>query len=85
MVFDSAGFFLTFLFWLNFEKDRLDEAERFMFETMKIDRYESRLRVLSYIGFFDELMLTVNPQIEAVINASKVLLTSKRFKKVLEV
>ena len=56
-----------------------------MFETMKIDRYESRLRVLSYIGFFDELMLTVKPQIEAVINASKVLLTSKRFKKVLEV
>ena len=56
-----------------------------MFETMKIDRYESRLRVIAYIGFFDELMLTVIPQIEAVIVASKILLTSKRFKKILEV
>lgn len=28
-------------------KDRLDEAERFMFEMQKVDRYESRLRVMA--------------------------------------
>jgi hypothetical protein len=66
-------------------KERLAEAERFMFEASKIDKYAERLRVMAYIGFFDELILTVGPQIDAVIAASKVLLTSKRFKQILEV
>ncbi len=66
-------------------KERLAEAERFMYETSKIEKYEERLKVMAYIGFFDELILTVGPQIDAVIAASKVLLTSKRFRRILEV
>jgi hypothetical protein len=63
-------------------KDRLAEAERFMFEMLKVERYESRLRVMSYIGHFDELALTVGPQIDAVLEASEALMKSATFKKV---
>lgn len=31
-------------------KSKLDEAERFMLEMTTVDRYESRLRVMAYIG-----------------------------------
>eukprot|EP00049_Salpingoeca_infusionum_P027281 m.31484 g.31484 ORF g.31484 m.31484 type:complete len:956 (-) comp9422_c1_seq2:510-3377(-) len=66
-------------------KDRLAEGERFMFEMMGVDRYESRLRVMTYIGYFDELVLSVGPQIEAVLRASDCLLNSASFKKLLEI
>eukprot|EP00041_Stephanoeca_diplocostata_P010774 m.172640 g.172640 ORF g.172640 m.172640 type:complete len:274 (-) comp18289_c0_seq8:894-1715(-) len=66
-------------------KDRLDEAERFMFEMLKVERYESRLRIIAYIGFFDEILLTALPQVEAVISACDGLLGSKSFHKLLEI
>ena len=45
-----------------------------------------RARVICrYIGFFDELVLTSAPQIEAVIAASDALLTSAAFRKLLEI
>lgn len=43
------------------------------------------LMMARYIGFFDELMLSSLPRIEAVISASKALLTSRSFKRVLEI
>eukprot|EP00052_Salpingoeca_macrocollata_P009845 m.77324 g.77324 ORF g.77324 m.77324 type:complete len:908 (+) comp17281_c0_seq1:168-2891(+) len=67
------------------KKDRLAEAERFMFEMLKVDRYESRLRVMAYIGYFDDLVLTAMPQINAVLSASETLITSVAFKKILEI
>lgn len=67
------------------DKDRLAEAERFMFEMLAIDRYESRLKVITYIGYFDELVATAMPQIEAVLLASDVLMHSATFMKLLEI
>lgn len=108
------------------QKEKLDEGERFMFEMLKVERfehshlflppdnsclffslawfkcmnvqalllyrilsllsvwgggrYESRLRVMAYIGYFDEIVLTAEPQIETVILASENLLSSGPFK-----
>ncbi|EGD81374.1 hypothetical protein PTSG_02093 [Salpingoeca rosetta] len=67
------------------QKERFAEAERFMFEMLSVDRYESRLRVMAYIGYFDELVLTVVPQMEAVISASECLINSASFRKLLEI
>eukprot|EP00043_Microstomoeca_roanoka_P008796 m.84566 g.84566 ORF g.84566 m.84566 type:complete len:956 (+) comp14393_c0_seq1:225-3092(+) len=67
------------------QKERFAEAERFMFEMLSVDRYESRLRVMAYVGYFDELVLTVVPQIEAVISASESLINSASFRKLLEI
>eukprot|EP00055_Hartaetosiga_balthica_P017277 m.114632 g.114632 ORF g.114632 m.114632 type:complete len:949 (-) comp9281_c4_seq1:142-2988(-) len=67
------------------QRERFAEAERFMFEMLAVDRYESRLKVIAYIGYFDDLVLNLIPQIESVFHAAEVLVTSKSFKKVLEV
>jgi hypothetical protein len=37
---------------------------------------------MAYIGYFDELVLSTFPQIEAVLSASEALTTSASFKKV---
>jgi hypothetical protein len=37
---------------------------------------------MAYIGYFDELILSAGPQVEAVIEASDVLLNSAAFRKV---
>ncbi|EDQ90265.1 uncharacterized protein MONBRDRAFT_31999 [Monosiga brevicollis MX1] len=66
-------------------RERLAEAERFMLETLNVDRFESRLRVMAYIGYFDEVVLQAMPQIEAVLAASQALQHSTAFKKLLEI
>ena len=48
-------------------KERFAEAERFMWEMLKVERYDSRLRIMAYVGYFDELVQTVGPQIDAVL------------------
>jgi len=67
------------------EKDRLDEAERFMWEMLNVERYESRLRVMAYIGFFDEILYAAQPQVDCILRASRALKNSAPFKKVLEI
>lgn len=52
---------------------------------LSIERYESRLKVMTYIGFFDELVATAMPQIDAVLVASDVLMHSATFMKLLEI
>lgn len=37
------------------------EAERFMFQLAKIERYEPRLNCMAYMGNFDELIGTTQP------------------------
>eukprot|EP00048_Salpingoeca_helianthica_P023316 m.23583 g.23583 ORF g.23583 m.23583 type:complete len:978 (-) comp8539_c1_seq1:23-2956(-) len=66
-------------------KERLAEAERFMWEMLKVERYESRLRIMAYVGFFDELVISVTPQIDAVLECSEFLMGSATFKKLLEI
>jgi len=51
----------------------------------KVERYESRLRVMAYIGYFDEILLTAQPQVDAVVAASSSLMASDQFKKILEI
>eukprot|EP00730_Choanoeca_flexa_P009306 TRINITY_DN12625_c1_g4_i1.p1 TRINITY_DN12625_c1_g4~~TRINITY_DN12625_c1_g4_i1.p1 ORF type:complete len:948 (+),score=345.06 TRINITY_DN12625_c1_g4_i1:238-3081(+) len=65
--------------------DRLAEAERFMLETLTLERFETKLRVMAYIGYFDEVVLSIAPQIESVLAAAEALTNSEPFKKLLEV
>jgi hypothetical protein len=62
--------------------DRLAEAERFMLETLSLERFETKLRVMAYIGYFDELVHSIGPQIDSVLAASEALTSSEPFKKV---
>lgn len=66
-------------------KSKLDEAERFMLEMTTVDRYESRLRVMAYIGYFDEILLHSKPQVDALYRASNQLANSASFNKLLEI
>ncbi|KAL5473808.1 hypothetical protein EMCRGX_G028364 [Ephydatia muelleri] len=73
-----------------FEKHAQDvsdfgEAELFMYELSKIERYESRLSTMAYMGNFDELMNTTLPIINAVLTASLCVLRSTRLKKLFEI
>ena len=40
---------------------------------------------MAYIGYFDEILLTAQPQVDAVVTASKSLMASDQFKKILEI
>ena len=40
---------------------------------------------MAYIGYFDELVMTTSPQIEAVLAASQALINSAAFRKLLEI
>lgn len=41
--------------------DDFGEAEQFMFQLAKIERYEPRLNCMAYMGNFDELIGTTQP------------------------
>ena len=40
---------------------------------------------MAYVGYFDELVQTVGPQIDAVLEVSDYIINSSKFKKVLEI
>eukprot|EP00118_Oscarella_pearsei_P004550 m.19705 g.19705 ORF g.19705 m.19705 type:complete len:1124 (+) comp27884_c0_seq2:125-3496(+) len=67
------------------EFDKLDEAEQFLFQMAKIERYESRLSVLAFMGYFDELVEAISPKVAAVLDASSALLNSEKVKKLFEI
>lgn len=54
-------------------------------DRLKLERYESRLRVMAYIGYFDEIVMAAQPQVDAVVECSVSLAQSDPFKKVLEI
>nr|XP_006813486.1 PREDICTED: formin-like protein 2-like [Saccoglossus kowalevskii] len=41
--------------------EEMGEAEKFMFKMARIDRYESRLRLMVFMGIYDDLISTVRP------------------------
>jgi hypothetical protein len=43
------------------EYDRLGEAEQFMFHLAKIERYQTRLRLMAFMSTFDEMYGVVQP------------------------
>jgi hypothetical protein len=51
----------------------------------KIERYESRLSVMAYMGYFDELIESVTPKISSVYEASVSLANSMKVKRLFEV
>jgi hypothetical protein len=61
------------------------EAERFIFDLARLDRYESRLTSMAYMGNFDDLLTTTQPQIDAVLSASLSVFRSARLKKIFEI
>lgn len=67
------------------EFSRLAEAEQFMFEIAKVERYETKLSVMAFIGVFDELMRTVMPQVDAVLRAATSIINSVKLKKLFKI
>lgn len=67
------------------EFSRLAEAEQFMFEIAKVERYEAKLSVMAFIGVFDELMRTVIPQVDAVLRAATSIINSAKLKKLFKI
>jgi hypothetical protein len=73
-----------------FDKDKknskhLPPNDKFLYDLHHMERLKPRLQVMSYIGNLDEDLQLAIPQIDAVIAASKSLIASDSFKKILEV
>ncbi len=41
--------------------DNFSEADQFMYQLAKIERYEARLNCMAYMGNFDELLNSTKP------------------------
>jgi len=67
------------------EFSKLAEAEQFLFEIAKVERYEAKLGVMAFIGVFDELMRTVMPQVDAVLRAATSIVNSAKLKKLFKI
>lgn len=67
------------------EFHKLAEAEQFLFEIAKVERYETKLSVMAFIGVFDELMRTVMPQVDAVLRAATSIVNSHKLKKLFKI
>ncbi|XP_072029254.1 formin-like protein 3 isoform X2 [Amphiura filiformis] len=65
--------------------DKLGEAERMMFQMARVDRYESKLRLMAFMGIYDELVEALIPDIESVLKASDALIKNKKIKKIFEI
>ncbi|KAG8222413.1 hypothetical protein J437_LFUL004872 [Ladona fulva] len=63
----------------------LTEEDKFLLQLGKVERFSSKLSIMSYIGnFFDNIHI-IQPQIHAVISASSSVKSSKKLRKLLEI
>ncbi|KAK9533260.1 hypothetical protein VZT92_008389 [Zoarces viviparus] len=67
------------------ELDRMARADRFLFEMSRIDHYQQRLQALFFKKKFAERLAETKPKVEAILNASKEVVRSKRLTQILEV
>uniref|UniRef100_A0A669CCS7 Dishevelled associated activator of morphosis 2 n=1 Tax=Oreochromis niloticus TaxID=8128 RepID=A0A669CCS7_ORENI len=67
------------------ELERMARADRFLFEMSRIDHYQHRLQALFFKKKFAERLAETKPKVEAILNASKEVVRSKRLTQVLEV
>ncbi|XP_046849776.1 disheveled-associated activator of morphogenesis 1-like isoform X2 [Xenia sp. Carnegie-2017] len=67
------------------EKEQFAKADRFLYEMSKINHYEQRLGTLFYVKRFPERMGDIKPKVKAVIEASKQVFRSRKFRDLLEV
>ena len=51
----------------------------------RVERLQQRLRVMIFIGNFNENVRTIGPQLKAVISASMSIRNSEKLKKILEI
>uniref|UniRef100_A0A8C9YRX3 Dishevelled associated activator of morphosis 2 n=1 Tax=Sander lucioperca TaxID=283035 RepID=A0A8C9YRX3_SANLU len=67
------------------ELERMARADRFLFEMSRIDHYQQRLQALFFKKKFAERLAETKPKVEAILNASKEVVRSKRLTQILEV
>uniref|UniRef100_A0A667Y9F3 Dishevelled associated activator of morphosis 2 n=1 Tax=Myripristis murdjan TaxID=586833 RepID=A0A667Y9F3_9TELE len=67
------------------ELERMARADRFLYEMSRIDHYQQRLQSLFFKKKFAERLAETKPKVEAILNASKEVVRSKRLTQVLEV
>ncbi|XP_030840281.1 formin-like protein 3 isoform X3 [Strongylocentrotus purpuratus] len=65
--------------------EEMGEAEQFMFQMARVDRYESKLRLMTFMGIYGELVVTLKPEIQAIVKACDSIVTSGKLKKLLEI
>ncbi|CAL8095965.1 unnamed protein product [Orchesella dallaii] len=63
----------------------LTEEDKFLYQLSRIERISTKLSVMAYIATFNELASVLQPQIHAVIQASRTVRTSDKFHQVLEI
>ncbi|KAJ3372723.1 hypothetical protein GGF31_001748 [Allomyces arbusculus] len=66
------------------DPSELANADRFMVEMMRIDRYEPRLKAMDYYLRFDERVRDQGNDVHAVLDAAQALVDSKAFHEVLQ-
>ncbi|XP_062517529.1 formin-like protein 3 isoform X2 [Corticium candelabrum] len=64
---------------------KLNETDLFVHQLIGVKRLGQKLRVMAYVGDFFDNILTVTPQLNALIVAANSLLSSQKLKKVLEI
>uniref|UniRef100_A0A3Q3E5C6 Dishevelled associated activator of morphogenesis 2 n=1 Tax=Labrus bergylta TaxID=56723 RepID=A0A3Q3E5C6_9LABR len=67
------------------ELERMARADRFLFEMSRIDHYQHRLQALFFKKKFAERLAETKPKVEAILNASREVVRSKRLTQMLEV
>ena len=64
--------------------EKLTEEDRLMRQFCAVERFATKLQIMSFMSSFDENVRLVKPQAETVCLASKSLRNSKKMKKILE-
>ncbi|KAK4025860.1 formin-like protein [Daphnia magna] len=65
--------------------DLLTEEDRFIYRLSHTERLATKLQVMCYMGnFFDNVYL-ITPQVQAILSASRSLMTSKKLRSFLEI
>ncbi|XP_033630742.1 formin-like protein 3 [Asterias rubens] len=65
--------------------DGMGEAEQFMFQMARVDRYESKLRLMAFMGIYNELIVSLQPDMAAIVTAAESIVKSKKLKKLFEI
>ena len=63
----------------------MSEEDQFMWLFGRVERLQQRLRVMIFIGNFQDHIRTIGPQLKAVISASMSIRNSDKLKKILEI
>ncbi|XP_022101860.1 formin-like protein 2 isoform X2 [Acanthaster planci] len=63
----------------------MGEAEQFMFQMARVDRYESKLRLMAFMGIYKELIDSLQPDMTAIVKAAESIMKSKKLKKLFEI